>query len=293
MVAEADLAQTATSTSGGVVGSHMIETLPINGRAVTDLMAIIPGMVTRGGYPAINGASDLRIQQAGIKYVIDGGDAGTVDMDVGVPAYWSSARINKIGEDAVQEVNMVTDSYSAEYGGTTGGLINFISKSGTNEFHGSLFEFFRNEKLDARNFFATNQTDPITGAEILGSARPAFRLNQFGGSIGGAIVRDKLFFFANYEGVRQRTGVSQVALVPTQAFRDSLSADLQPVVAMLPLPNGEVSGDPRLAFFRRGVSNALTEDSWTWKIDYQISSNDRLTFRHTGEQSTTKAYFGQ
>jgi hypothetical protein len=281
VVGEAGLVQTATTTQGGVLGTNIVEDLPVNGRGATQLMAVIPGMILLGGSPVINGASDGRIQQAGIKYVVDGGDSGTIDMDVGGCSYWSSSRVTKISEDAIQEVNMVTDSYSAEFGQTTGGLINFISKSGTNEYHGSLFEFFRNDILDARNYF---NPAPFP--------KPAYRLNQFGGTLGGPIKRGKLFFFGDYEGVRQRTGVSLVGFVPTQAFRNSLASVLQPVVGMLPLPNAGASSDPRLGVYDVSHSNVLTEDTWTGKVDYDISPKDRLSFRSTGDRSLTTSYFG-
>src|SRR5205085_6615409 len=153
----------------------------------------------------------------------------------------------------------------AEYGQALGGVINLITKSGTNDFHGSLFEYFRNEKLDTRSYFNAGK-------------KPPFRLNQFGGSVGGPIRKNKLFFFGNYEGVRQRLGIIQNAFVPTAAFRATVPAALQPVLDMLPPPNGPVSAaEPRLAQFLRGVSNALTEDSEAIKVDYRISDNDNFS----------------
>lgn len=289
---KAGLVETATAATGAVIGTHLAEDLPLNGRAIEGLMALVPGMVTMGP-PSINGGSDGRLFQPGIKYLVDGGDSSQVDSDFNFGGYQSAARVTRLSVDAVGEFRMVTGLGSAEYGQSTGTVVNFISKSGTNEFHGNVFEFFRNEKLDARDFFAQNRRDIVTGNEIPGTARPAFRLNQYGGTLGGPIKKDKLFFFVDYEGVRQRLGVSQVALVFTQAFRDSLPAILQPVVAQMPLPNGPTSTtEPRVGVLTRGVSNELTEDSWTWKIDYLPTSKDRLTVRHTGNDSNTKTYYG-
>jgi len=101
-------------------------------------------------------------------------------------------------------------SFSAEYGQALGGVVNLVTKSGSNEVHGSAFEYFRNQKLDTRNYFNTG-------------TKPPFRLNQFGGSIGGPIRKNKLFFFANYEGLRQRLGIIQNTFVPTPAFRATVS----------------------------------------------------------------------
>lgn len=281
VTAEAGLVQTASSATGGVVSSRVAETLPLNGRAVEDLMVLVPGRVALGP-PTINGGSDGRLFQPGLKYLVDGGDSSQIDSDFSYGGYQSASRISRLSVDALDEFRMVTSLGSAEYGQSSGTVVNFISKSGTNEFHGSLFEYFRNEKLDSRDYF---NKPP--------NRKPPFRLNQFGGSLGGPIKRDKLFFFGSYEGIRQRLGVAQIALVFTQAFRDTLAPELQPVAAMMPLPNGPVSNtEPRVAQFSRAVSNELTEDTWTAKLDYLPGPNDRITFRYNGSDSFTKTYFG-
>jgi hypothetical protein len=123
--------------------------------------------------------------------------------------------------------------------------------------------------------------------------KPPFRLNQFGGTIGGPLIKDKLFFFANYEGVRQRLGVFQNVFVPTQAFRDSLSPAVRAYADLLPLPNGTVSPtEPRLARFTRGISNELTEDTGSGKLDYNLTASDRITARYNRNESFTKTWFG-
>src|SRR4029077_9361946 len=122
-------------------------------------------------------------------------------------------RVSRASPDAIEEFRVQASSYSAEYGQALGGVVNIVTKSGTNQFHGSLFEYFRNEKLDSRTYF-----------NVAPQLKPPFRLNQLGGSLGGPIVRDKLFFFVNFEGVRQRLGLVQNTFVPTQAFRNTLPA---------------------------------------------------------------------
>ena len=109
-----------------------------------------------------------------------------------------------------EEFRVYASLLLAEYGQALGGVVNLITKSGTNDFHGSAFEYFRNEKLDTRNYFNNG-------------ARPPFRLNQFGGSFGGPILRNKLFFFGNYEGLRQRLGIIQNTFVPTAAYRSTVA----------------------------------------------------------------------
>jgi hypothetical protein len=278
VVGEASMVQTASTTLGAVIGTQQIVDLPLNGRAIDELLILAPGVVAG----ATNGATSGRLWENGQKYLLDGGDTSQVDSDLAAGGYGSAARVNRVSVDAVAEFRVVNSMYSAEYGQTVGAVINFISKSGTNEYHGSLFEFLRNDKLDARNYFNPEPFD-----------KPARRLNQFGGSLGGPIVKDKLFFFTDYEAVRQRTGISYSVYVPTAAFRASLAPVLQPVVAMLPLPNGAVStAEPRLALYHGSVSNALTEDTGMLKFDYLPTAKDRFTFRYNGNGSFTKSYFG-
>jgi hypothetical protein len=277
----AELVQTATSARGDVINEQLTKDLPLNGRSVTDLMLLVPGMVASAP-PTINGGADGRLFQPGLKYLVDGGDSSQIDSDFASGGYLTNARVNRVSVDAVGEFRMVTGTYSAEYGQSTGAVVNFITKSGTNAFHGGLFEFFRNEILDSRLYF---NREP--------DKKPAFRLNQFGGSLGGPIVRDKLFFFGNYEGVRQRSGIALSQYVFTDAYRATLAPELQPVVAQMPSPNGAVSPvDNRLALFTEAVSDSLREDTWTGKIDYQASAKDRVTFSYNGDDSFTKSFFG-
>jgi len=276
------LVETGSSTLGGVVGSQQITQLPVNGRAVTSLLAVIPGtnLLAGNAQMSMNGANMYRVEGS-VKFLVDGADASRIDFDIIENDYGTAkGRITRAGVDAVEEVNVQTSSFSAEYGNALGGVVNMISKSGTNEFHGKIFEYFRNEKLDTRNYFNTG-------------ARPAFRLNQFGGSVGGPILRDKLFFFTNYEAVRQRVGTTFNVFVPTAAFRASVPAILQPIVNMLPLPNGPVSpAESRLASHRSSVSDLLDEDIGMAKVDYHFNSRNRVSVRYNGNGSLTNTNYG-
>ena len=176
---QAPLVETASSTLGLVVETEQINALPLNGRNVSDLLHLVPGNVlrTQGTKQAFNGASLFR-QQGGLRFLLDGGDASRIDFDILDNTYGSSkGRISRSSTEAIQEFRVYTNSYSAEFGQVLGGVVNLISKSGSNEMHGSLFEYFRNEKLDSRNYF--NHT----------GQKPPFRLNQFGASLGGPIAR--------------------------------------------------------------------------------------------------------
>jgi hypothetical protein len=278
------LVDTASSTLGGVVTSDQVANLPMNGRDVVELLALVPGVVLQGGatQQSVNGASTFR-QEGGMRFFLDGADASRVDFDILENTYSSSrGRVTRASPDSIQEFRVQASSYSAEYGQALGGVVNIITKSGTNQFHGSLFNYFRNERLDSRAYF-----------NVAPQLKPPFRLNQFGGSLGGPIIHDKLFFFVNYEGVRQRLGKVLNTFVPTEQFRNSLPAELKPAMDMLPLPNGPVSAtEPRTANYRRALSDLLDEDSGAFKLDYNITANDRLTGRYNGNGSLTNVNFG-
>ena len=282
VVGAAPVIDTASTTIGAVITGQEVLDLPLNGRAPDQLMGLAPGVTTGPDGRRVMSGQNQKLFTPGTKFLIDGGDSSQVDSDLVDRFYGSKARVSRISVDAIGEFRLVTSMYSAEYGQSLGGVMNFISKSGTNEFHGGLFEFFRNEKLDARDYF-----------NVPPNKKPAFRLNQFGGSLGGPILRDKLFFFGNYEGVRQRLGQTFNTFVPTQAFRATLNPALRPVVDMLPLPNGPVSpSEPRIGQYIGNASEQLTEDSWMIKGDYQATAKDRLTLRHNYNKAFTVQIFG-
>lgn len=279
--AEAPLVESESTTLGGVVSTQQVSELPVNGRSLTQYLVLVPGVIFLGPQRSMNGASQGRLFESGLKYLVDGGDSGQIDSDLGDGGYQSGARISRASVDSIAEVRVVESAFSAEYGQSVGGVINFITKSGGNNLHGSLFEYFRNNALDARNYFNPSP-----------AVQPAFRLNQFGGSLSGPIVKDRLFYFANYEAVRQRLGVLYNVLVPTASFRSTLSPAVRTAADLLPLPNGATSSDPRLGFFSKGVSNALTEDTGSVKLDYALTSRDRVAFRLNENHSETLQNFG-
>jgi hypothetical protein len=205
--------QLATSSLSAVVGATTIRELPLNGRSWTDLAALQPGVnaitsqfgfgakVERGnrGFGdqiAINGArpqmNNYRLDGISINDRTNGGPGSVLGGNLGV--------------DAVQEFSVITSNQSAEYGRTAGGVVNAITRSGTNQFHGSAYEFLRNSAVDARNFFD-------------GQTIPPFRRNQFGGDAGGPIRKDKVFIFGDYEGIRQSKGITFLDTVPSAAAR--------------------------------------------------------------------------
>ena len=214
---EAPLVETTRDVLGEVVERKLVEDLPLNGRDFGKLVALVPGATVEPsgvaaiqsgfGQFAINGNRDRSNN-----YTLDGTDNND--------PFFNNSALNQTGIggapasllpiDAIQEFNLQSQ-FPAEYGRNSGSVVNIVTKSGTNHLHGSAFEFLRNDTMDARNYF--NRTiDPGTGLPV---KKTAFRNNQFGGSLGGPIVRDKTFFFGAYEGQRERVGSDFTFLVPT------------------------------------------------------------------------------
>ena len=203
--ADAPLLQTESANLSQVVGARAVQELPLNGRNVLNLIALAPGVVPQGS--SEGSLTGKNVFSAG-NYQIGGGTANqSATYFDGVPVNDTYGNIVALtpSADAVSEFRVQTSNNTAEYGRYTGGVINMASKSGTNDFHGSAYEFFRNKVLNATNFFA-NRT---------GAGRAPFSQNQFGATGGGPIKKDKLFFFAGYEGYRQRQGNLFLLSVPT------------------------------------------------------------------------------
>ncbi len=203
--ADAPLMTTESANLSQVVAGRSVQDLPLNGRNVLNLVALVPGVVPQG--LSMAPLTGQNVFAAG-NYQIGGGMANqSSSLYDGVPMniFYGNLTALVPTQDAVSEFRVQTNSNSAEYGRYTGGVVNMASKSGTNEFHGSLYHFLRNKKLNASDFFA-NRT---------GAGKGAFTQNQFGGSVGGPIIKDKTFFFSSYEAYRQRFGRLFTNTVPT------------------------------------------------------------------------------
>ena len=275
---EAPQVDTTTSTMAGLVGDTTIRSLPLNGRDWLQLAILQPGVITveeqiAGGNPTKSSGTKMSIsggRPSQNEYRVD----GMVVNDQTNNSPGSALGVN-LGVDAIREFSVLTNTFSAEYGRASGGVINAITMSGTNAIHGSAFEFLRNTALDARNFF-----DP---ARI-----PPFRRNQFGGSVGGPIKKDKLFYFANYEGLRQFLSESFSSNTLSPNARNGILASgpavtidprIQPYLALFPLPNGAIVGDTGKVVF--GAGQLGTEDYVTGRIDYLLSANTSLAGSYT------------
>jgi len=208
---EAPTVELTSSELGATVNSTTVRELPLNGRSWTDLAVLQPGVIAAtthaavdvnrgyGGQLSISGArpqqNNYRLDGISINDYSNGGPGSVLGQNLGV--------------EAIQEFSVLTSNYSAEYGKTSGGVVNAISRSGTNQFHGSVYEFLRNSSLDANNFFDNSNGVP----------KPPFRRNQFGVSGGGPIRKDHTFIFGDYEGIRQSEGTTESSGVPSANAR--------------------------------------------------------------------------
>ena len=288
---EADVSQidTVSAAVSSYVSLKQINDLPLNGRNFTDLVALIPGVAT--GSQIGNGGQNLLYgveQNFSVSGARAEGQAYLLDS-TNIQGFWnhgsgSGVMGTTLGIEAIAEFSVLTNTYSAQFGGN-GAVVNAVSKSGTNELHGSAYEFLRNSALDARNFFDT--------------VKPSFKQNQFGGSLGGPIKKDKLFFFVNDEELRRSLGQTVVALVPDALAHQGIvnganvgvNAAIKPILDLYPLPTtnlGNGVGSIPQVDTQTGNENYLLG-----RIDYTISPKDSLFVRYVRDfGDTTMPFLG-
>lgn len=262
-----------TADIGSVVESRQIKDIPINGRNWSFLMALAPGAINSGDGTQNSIRFFGRYRDENM-WTYDGVDATGIKD----PRQEGGLRL-VISLDSIAEFKVNSSTYTAESGTGAGAQINLVSKSGTNEFHGGVFEYFRNDAMDARR--------PFDPAQI-----PDFRLNQFGGNAGGAIVRNRTFFFANYEGLQQRLGQAAVnGLVPSASFRaraQAASAALGAVANAFPVGQ-ERTSDADVDRFTGVFRSRWQENAGSIRIDHRI--NDRHSL--FGRFNTTDGTFNE
>jgi hypothetical protein len=291
VTAEAPLLQTSRGTVSFVVDQKKVVTLPLDGRNFVPLIALSPGVMLppASTLPRING-SRPRVSE----YIYDG--ISVLQPEPGQVAYFPVV-------DAIEEFRVDTNSYSAEYGRSNGGVIMVNHKAGSNEFHGSVFEFLRNEAINARNLFST--TGP----------KPRFRRNQYGFVFGGPIERNKTFFFADYQGTRLQVGTPRISTVPTSLqrrgifstpifdpsttrqtagtyVRDRFPNDTIPldrfdpaakaVLDRYPLPNVFLAnGNEATANnYSRTANETTNQDQFGLRLDHNLNSRQRIFGRY-------------
>lgn len=291
-----------SASIGTVIENRQVEGLPLDGRNFYELTLLVPGAApaAQGSAGSVRGDFAFSVNGAredGNNFLLDG-------------VYNVDPKLNTFGVrppvDAIREFEMLTSSYDAAFGRNPGAQVNVVLKSGGNDFHGSLFEFHRNAALDARNFFAP-----------AGEAKPKYIRNQFGGSLGGPIKRDRTFFFGDYEGTRSREGITRITNVPTALeragdFSQSLFGfpidpftgmpfpggvidplRIHPVgraiAALYPLPNRNVPFQNFVSSPTQGDDN----DSFDVRLDHHLNDMAELTFRYSfGDRNLFEPFTG-
>lgn len=292
---ESPVVNTTTSQDAGVVDEQQVKDLPLNGRSWDDLITLNPSAInyelksantstSNGNTFSVDGRrpSDNLVLLNGIEYT------GSSQLSI-TPGGASGLML---GVEAVREFNVLTDTYPAEYGKRDGAQVIVVTQSGTNQLHGSLYEFLRNSDLDAKNYFAQN-------------FNPPFHQNQFGAALGGPIKKDKFFLFGNYEGFRQALTQTSLSVVPDAQVRQGLFpnssgvytkvANLNPAMlpyfSYWPAPNGAellTSGLPSGTAFSLNYPNQhIHEDFGTLRGDYLLSNRDTVSFAYTNDDGAS------
>ena len=273
----------------GVEDARTMRALPLNGRDWTQLALLEPGVSAMRTQNALNGSSSNRGSRGfGSEVTINGGrptqnnyfvdGISENDYTNGVPG--SSLGLS-LGIDAIQEFSVLTSAYDAAYGGASGGVVNAVSRSGTNAVNGSAYEFLRNDKLDARNFFD--------------GQKPPFRRSQFGVALGGPIKHDRTFFFVNYEGLQQALTSTSIATVLSVAARAgglaegkiAVSPVVVPYLALWPLPNGPALGNGDTGQYLFTARSPSAENTGLVKVDHSLTAHDELSFSWSTDNGST------
>jgi hypothetical protein len=261
-----------------VIGRQFVENLELNGRTLQPLIALVPGVTTTNGAGqfSINGQRDNANY-----FTVDG-----VSANIGLSSFRNlgqtaggsvpgfnvlGATNNLVSVDAIQEFAVRTSAYSAEFGRTAGGQVQVLTRSGTNQLHGTLFDYFRNDALDANDWFANAK----------GFSKSPLRQNNLGGFLGGPILKSKTFFSLSYEGLRLRLPQFSVVEVPSRAARDLAPPRIRQLLNAFPLPNGPESPSRMLAQFSAAYSNPASGDATSIRLDHVVNNRLSLFARYS------------
>ena len=286
------LLNTEDATLGAVIDNNAIGKLPLAIRNWDDLLALVPGVqgdryTEQGGGTSFGRTGGVNVHGARSlqnNFLLDGVDNNSISENV----QELTSQVSRPSVDAIQEFKIVTSPYSAEYGRSPGAAVSVSTKSGTNEIHGTVYDFFRNKKMDTIDFFSKRAKQ----------TKPENDQNQFGGNIGGPLIKDKAFFFVDYEGTRITRGVTRLTVVPTAdqrngilpGVRDPLTGQPFPggvipanrmdpyavaIMALVPLPNQTGANN----YFRQGdlIDNS---DRVLGRLDYKLNQNDSVFARY-------------
>ena len=288
VTAAAPVVDTVSVALGTVIEQKQMAELPLLDRSYSKLIVLAPGA---NEIPAATAGGQFQ-QFFGRQpqYTVSGarpeGQVFLMD-NTNVQNYWNrgsgSGQLGTtLGVEAIAEYQVLTNTYSAQFGGN-GVAINAITKSGTNQWHGSMFEYYRNDRFDASNYFDT----------LLGRPDPTLEKNQFGGSVGGPLVRNKAFFFVTYEGLRQTLGQTQAINVPDANARNGIingvnlgvNPAIAPVLQLYPLPTRQTPAQAAQGIGRVDLTNETPadEDYFVGRFDYTIAGSTNLFVRYTGD----------
>jgi hypothetical protein len=271
VTASVEVVNSSDAEVGTVVEAAQINAIPLSGRNWATLMILAPGAVNYGD----GSQRSIRFNNHSIddtNYQFDGIDATGVQEQ----AQKTTTRL-QMSPDSIEEFRVSTSDYTVESGGNGGGQVNVVTKSGTNTYHGGAYEYLRNSILDSRS--------PFDGSSI-----PPFRLNQFGASLGGPVIKNRLFFFANYEGLQQTLGSTYVSQIPSVAYANQVTAT-SPVLAPLIKAFGSFSAAQRVSLganvdqVSAAKSSITQENSGLIRLDYRLSDKSTFFFRYNTDNS--------
>jgi hypothetical protein len=251
---------TTTAALGNIMDQRQLSSLPINGRDYARFSLLTPGAVARSNYIAdlsFDGLHSVHNQ-----FSIDGVDASRVDQPYMANGYERGARLLTGSLETVAEFKVQTSDYQAQYGRAAGSIVGIVTKSGGNQIHGEVYDYFRNDALDASNFFAVQ--------------KPEFRFNDFGANIAGPVRHDKTFYFVNYEGSRQLIGITANGTVPSALLISEVQAtspQLQPVLDQMPAGTNSTS-DPLVDQYTANRVSNVREDTGSARVDQFFSEKD-------------------
>ena len=300
IVAEIPVVNTTTASVSGMVDERDVKDLPLNGRSFDNLLTLNPGTINYSAMKSPNTSTSN-----GNTFSVAGRRTSENEILLNGIEYMGSSQLaitpggvsgELLGIEAVREFNVQTDTYSAEYGKRAGAQVNVVTQSGTNSFHGSIFEFLRNSALDAPGFFDQGKT-------------PSFKRNQFGAAAGGPLKKDRLFLFGNYEGFRQALAVSSLSIVPDQQARTGslpnpstgvyspvakLNPSMLPYMSFWPQPDGPSAEllvpsttnpgtliPSGTAFSHNNPKQSIREDFGTLRTDYHLGNSDSISGAYT------------
>jgi hypothetical protein len=289
---EAPLVSATPTATAGLVGERQVKDLPLNGRSYDELLTLNPGVVNftwekTGGVGISNSTVGNMFSVSGNRpqqnlFLLNGVEftgAAENNMQPG----GTSQQL--LGVDAVREFNLLSDTYGPQYGKRPGGQVTIVTQSGTNDWHGTVFEFLRNSAFDARNFFDQ-------------ASIPHFARNQFGGSLGGPIQKDKTFLFGNYEGFQQHLGLTDVTLVPDNNARNGLlpgpnntlvnvgvAPGVAPLLSLWPVQSPNAPDFGGIAESFSNPLQTIREDFGTTRLDHIFSEKDSLGAVYTVDDS--------